>query len=853
MLGFRRWILLLVLGILAGCASGGGAEQQVPVTPAYIPPDQPSIPAGNPAAVPASPPAAAGQPAADPWPRQLALSGGTLTAYQPQVEQWNGYLLKSRMAVAIKPAAGGNESVGVIWFSANTQVDRATRTVTLSNFTITRSRFPTLSDNGASWLAQLNQYVPTAARTVSLDRLQASLAANAETRPGGLAVSNTPPAILVSYASAVLIPVAGDPVLRPTTAAGMQRVINTRAMLAQAGSNWYLHLYDGWVSAPGLDGPWQQATNSPPALASLAQNLSQAGQVDLLGGGNAKPTPTLANGVPTIYVRTTPAELLVFKGQPDLQPVGGTNLLFAINTSADVFVLTTSSTYYVLVSGRWYTAGSLAGPWTFVPSGSLPADFRAIPSGSPAGRVLASVAGTPQAEEAVIANSIPQTASVPLAGGPTYNPVVDGAPRLAPISGTPLQYVVNSQDPLIQVSGGRYYALRNGVWFTAPAVTGPWSIATSVPAVIYTIPPTSPLHYVTYVQIYGVTPAVVYEGYTPGYMGTVVTTDGVVVYGTGYVYDPWIGTTYYPVPDTYGVAASWVYDPAADLALGYALGAAAYDMYGPMPWYGPYYYAGWCCAAAAGSENVYGHWGNEVVSGTRTYGYNAYTGRVGVEGDYNTTNTRTGTTSNVETARGYNAYTGEQGAGYNRSFSNPDGTSGDVARGAVYTPGQGWTTASRGSFDNSTTGNSAQTASVNGNHYADVNGNVYRNTGDGWQQHTDDGWQDLNTGGDAGGNTGWADRQQQAESLGASRASSFQGNGGFGGGQAGGAGVAGDGGLRGNGGFSGGAGQGGGLGGGGFRDGGGGGFSGGGMRGGGFGGGGFGGGRFGGRGGFGRR
>ena len=28
-------------------------------------------------------------------------------------------------------------------------------------------------------------------------------------------------------------------------------------------------------------------------------------------------------------------------------------------------------------------------------------------------------------------------------------------------------------------------------------------------------------------------------------------------------------------------------------------------------------------AAAAGSENVYGHWGNTVASGTRTYGYNA--------------------------------------------------------------------------------------------------------------------------------------------------------------------------------------------------------------------------------------
>ena len=40
-----------------------------------------------------------------------------------------------------------------------------------------------------------------------------------------------------------------------------------------------------------------------------------------------------------------------------------------------------------------------------------------------------------------------------------------------------------------------------------------------VPAAIYTIPASSPLHYVTYVHIYEATPTVVYVGYTPGYMG----------------------------------------------------------------------------------------------------------------------------------------------------------------------------------------------------------------------------------------------------------------------------------------------------------------------------------------------
>ena len=58
-------------------------------------------------------------------------------------------------------------------------------------------------------------------------------------------------------------------------------------------------------------------------------------------------------------------------------------------------------------------------------------------------------------------------------------------------------------------------------------------------------------------RIYEVTPQYVVVGYTPGYLGTVVTTDGVVVYGTGYTYVPYIGTAvWYPVPVTYGYAAA---------------------------------------------------------------------------------------------------------------------------------------------------------------------------------------------------------------------------------------------------------------------------------------------------------
>ena len=64
----------------------------------------------------------------------------------------------------------------------------------------------------------------------------------------------------------------------------------------------------------------------------------------------------------------------------------------------------------------------------------------------------------------------------------------------------------------------------------------------------------------------------IYTGYTPGYLGTVVDGGGTVVYGTGYAYAPWIGTVWYGAPVTYGVAAMPVYNPYVGFTFGFGSG-----------------------------------------------------------------------------------------------------------------------------------------------------------------------------------------------------------------------------------------------------------------------------------------
>ena len=174
-----------------------------------------------------------------------------------------------------------------------------------------------------------------------------------------------------------------------------------------------------------------------------------------------------------------------------------------------------------------------------------------------------------------------------------------------------------------------YYACEGGVWFAAPNPAGPWIVATAVPKAIYDIPPSCPIHYVTYAYIYGSTPDSVYAGYTPGYNGVYVAPSGMVVYGTGYSYPPVVaGSWWVPCPVTYGFGWGMAVNPYTGFAYGFAAGAA-FDCW-CQPYWGCYGWARRYGLAYAhvnlNSANFYAHWG-AAARGAGSWGYNAYTGR----------------------------------------------------------------------------------------------------------------------------------------------------------------------------------------------------------------------------------
>jgi hypothetical protein len=541
---------------------------------------------------------------------------------------------------------------------------------------------------------------------------------------------------------------------------------------------------DGWLEASALEGPWTYLSKIPDDMKEITKGLQEREQAKAVEGSTP---PSLKKAqkegkIPTIYVTLVPTELLMTEGPPQYEKIAEATLEYVKNTTANIFRDPATSDYYILLAGRWFQSKSLeGGTWKFVNGKDLPAGFAKIPENSPKAGVLASVPGTVPAEEALIANSIPQTATITRSEA-HCEVKYDGAPQFKEIEGTALQYAANTATPVIRVDDKNFYAVQNAVWFVGPSPTGPWAVATSVPDAIYTIPPSSPVHYITYVKVYRSTPEVVYVGYTPGYYGTVVSsTTTTVVYGTGYYYPPYIGSYWYGAPYTYGVgvATTWSSGTGWSLTIGvgYTYGYPYYPYY--YPWWGPWGYYGPCCWGPAwgygyggyAATNVYGRWGNTAYQRTQAAWANPYTGNYGAASRTGFQNTQRGTVGVAGRGTNTNIYTGNTYAG--RGAVAYDPKTGIVAGGGAGYAGNiysGEGAAGRGGFAYNTNTGAGIAAGTN-NVYAGKDGNVYRydRQSGNWSQNSGSGWQSVDKPERS------LQQQQQARSVGQQRTQNFSG------------------------------------------------------------------------------
>lgn len=497
---------------------------------------------------------AAGQEADLGWPRMLQSNGEEIQIYQPQAEKWEGGKLEGRAAVIFTERTAGRSVYGVVWLVARTTLDQEKRLVTLYDIEVRNAAFPSARAQESTYVAKATKALPQWTMTIALDRLLADLAiTQTEGKTGDEALNTAPPKIFFRQSPAVLILIDGQPVLRKVPDTNFMRVINSPAVLVlESGTGRYFLHGDGyWMTALDLQGPWSRSGNPPKSLAALLPADEQADRPPAANAASSSGGPP-----PEVIVSMEPAELILCTGEAQFTPIGGTQLLYVKNTDGDLFLSLPQQRYYVLLSGRWFTAHKLDGPWEFVAGSALPGDFARIPTGHPKGAVLASVPGTVQARDAVIAAQVPQTATVDRRKT-TFSATYDGDPQFKPIEGTDMMYAVNSPNDIIFV-GGKYYAVSDGVWFVSESARGPWAVCDFVPPAVYSMPPASPVYHVKYVYVYDSTPDFVYVGYTPGYFGVFVWGD-VVVYGTGFWYPCWCTDYWFGWPWTWGFGFHYVY------------------------------------------------------------------------------------------------------------------------------------------------------------------------------------------------------------------------------------------------------------------------------------------------------
>ena len=532
------------------------------------------------------------------WPQQINTTNGKILVYQPQPDSLIGIKLYGRAAVSY--TRNGQDPVfGAIWFMTDISVDRDSREVSLNGAKILNVRFPNQDQSNTEKIDKfkktLETEMPNWNLNLTIDELNASLKEAKAVMKQEAGLSNTPPEIIFVKTPTVLVLFDGDPKFKPVPNSKLEKAINTPYFVVKDPARKEFSLYGNpwWYKTNDVvKGKWVNIKEPPGEIRKLQEQLEAQAKADQ-GKNQEAASPddhskekSQPAAPPQIIVRTSPAELVQSNGEPDFAPIQGTQLLYMNNSENNIFMYIDKQMYYLLISGRWYISAAIAGPWTFIPSDKLPDDFAKIPEGSEKDQVLASVAGTDAAKEAVLDAQIPQTAAVDRKTA-SCNVAYDGDPKFVQIKGTLLYRATNTSSTVIMADKS-YYVCDNAIWFVGNSPTGPWVVATDIPADIQNIPPDDPVYNVKYVYIYESTPDVVYVGYLPGYTGCYVY-GPTVVYGTGYYYDPWYGPYYYPRPMTYGFAMN--YNPWTGWSFGWGMsvGFISYGFYGPHPcgWWGP--------------------------------------------------------------------------------------------------------------------------------------------------------------------------------------------------------------------------------------------------------------------------
>ncbi|MXN64901.1 SH3 domain-containing protein [Stappia sp. GBMRC 2046] len=192
------------------------------------------------------------------------------------------------------------------------------------------------------------------------------------------------PKIFYSDKPAEMIVFEGEPKLEAVPGTRLEWASNTQSdvfYLAET-KTWYILVSGRWFKSASLDGPWVFTTpDLPDDFRNIPEDASYYSVRASVPGTSEADQARLKASIPhtaRVEEGTVSADV-AYAGDPDFQPIEGTQMSYAVNTSDQVIKV--GGKYYVLQDGVWFVGDNPNGP--FQVATSVPDEIYTIPPSSP--------------------------------------------------------------------------------------------------------------------------------------------------------------------------------------------------------------------------------------------------------------------------------------------------------------------------------------------------------------------------------------------------------------------------------------------------------------------------------------
>jgi len=245
-------------------------------------------------------------------------------------------------------------------------------------------------DGGSWWMTASSLTGPwTAAANPpqELAEIKQQLTEDEEKEPPEAAAvpAGSPPVVYVSMVPAELLVTRGDPVYAPLARTSLLYATNSDSdiFMDTKSQQYYTLLAGRWFRAKSLQGTWEWEPGDqlPGDFTRIPPESPKGHVLASIPGTEQAREAAIANQIPqTATVQRSQAKLDVkYDGQPQFQPIEGTGMEYAINTSAEV--IHAAGRYYAVQHGVWFVADSALGPWAV--ADMIPAEIYTIPPSCP--------------------------------------------------------------------------------------------------------------------------------------------------------------------------------------------------------------------------------------------------------------------------------------------------------------------------------------------------------------------------------------------------------------------------------------------------------------------------------------